>query len=411
MSGEPRFDVAVVGGGLVGATIACALAHAGFEIALVELQPAAEAPSGKSFDLRVSAISRASEQIFRNLGAWSLLAHARVGPFREMHVWDEGGEGSVHFDSADIGEPTLGYIVENRALQYALERRLDGFSNVHWQRPATLEGLAFEPRHVRLQLDTGELTAGLVVGADGTASRVRALAGLPAAYAEYGQHALVVNVRTERPHRETAWQRFLRTGPVAFLPLPGGVSAVVWSTVPEHAAALREMPEQAFREELEAAFAARLGAITDSGRRASFPLRRLQARAYVGARVALAGDAAHTIHPLAGQGVNLGFLDAAALAQVLRDARAAGRDPGGFGVLRRYERWRKGHNVAMQCAMDGFRWLFGSRLPPLRTVRNLGLGLTDRTPFAKRLFMEHAMGIAGGPAWELPELARPRLEA
>lgn len=404
------YDVVIVGGGPVGALLACALGAGGLRVAVVEAQAPPQHLERQSpdqaFELRVSALTRASELILRGVGAWDALPLERLGVFREMHVWDAGGSGEIHFDSADIGEPALGYIAENQAVQSALERRIGELASVRWHRPARLHGAAVEPGGVRLRVGEERLHARLVIGADGTQSRVRRLLGLGARRTDYGQCAVVACVRTERGHAETAWQRFLPSGPVAFLPLPPPhLSTVVWSTDPEHAAGLLAAPPAEFARALERAFASRLGPVTWVGERASFPLQGLRAARYVAQRAALVGDAAHTVHPLAGQGLNLGFLDAAALAEVLLEAHTRGRDIGAEAALRRYERWRRGHNLAMQTLLEGFKWLFGSRWTPLRVARNVGLAVTDRLDPLKHLIMRHATGRAG----DLPALARGRV--
>jgi 2-octaprenylphenol hydroxylase len=399
------FDVAIVGGGLIGATLtAILLKGSGLRVALIEQQePARYAPQAEYEALRVLAITRASEQIFRALGAWRYIEAGRLGYFREMHVWDAGGSGTIHFDSADLGEPTLGYIIENRLLQSALETVLQD-PPIVWYRPAEIAALTWQNHHVQLQLEDGRrLTAKLVVGADGAGSRIRELAGIAETWArDYQQTALVCTVETERPHGEIARQRFLETGPLAFLPLadPHHCS-IVWSTTPVEAQGLLALSDEAFRLRLETAFASALGNIVAVGPRAAFPLLRTQAEHYIKPRLALIGDAAHRIHPLAGQGANLGILDATSLAEVVIAARASGRDIGSLRVLRQYERWRKGENLAMMLAMDLFKDLFGSRLGPVRWARNVGLQITDATGPVKRWIMRRAMGLEG----DLPRLA------
>jgi len=397
-----RFQVAIVGAGMVGSTLACALASRGFRVALVEAGLPVPESQWPAFDMRVSAITRASERIFRSLDVWEGMSARRVSPYREMHVWDAGGLGAIHFDSADIGEPTLGHIVENRVTVAALEARLAGLEGVTWRRPARIVGMARGDGETRLELDDGGLTAELVVGADGVRSRVRELAGIAVAGADYGQQALVATVRTEKPHRETAWQRFLPGGPLAFLPLLDGYSSIVWSAPPGQVQTLLSQDDEAFCLSLTEAFEARLGAVEWVGPRAAFPLRHQHAENYVQPGLALVGDAAHAIHPLAGQGVNLGLLDAASLAEVLAAARDQGRGAGERRVLRRYERWRKGHNLATEAIMGGFKRLFGSQAPLVPTVRGLGLKLTDAAVPAKRIIMRRAMGLQG----DLPAMAR-----
>lgn len=399
----PSYDIAIAGGGCVGGTLACALAQAGLRVALIEArEPQRVWPAG-SVDIRVFAITRASERIFRAIGCWGAIERAGISPFRDMRVWDAGGAGAIHFDSAELGEPTLGYIVEQRVIQAALNARMEGLPTLTRLCPAAVGDFAVDTAGMRICLDDGRvLRARLLVGADGADSRVRGLAGIAIGVRDYRQAALVAVVGTEQAHQETAWQRFLPDGPLAFLPLRDGRSSIVWSTSPQQADALCALDEAEFLERLGEAFAHRLGRITAVGERARFPLRRLHARHYVLDRLALVGDAAHVIHPLAGQGVNLGLLDAATLAEVVLETRAAGRDPGLLANLRPYERRRRGDNRTMQLAMDGFKDLFGAVAPPLRLLRNIGLGLVDRAGPLKQTLARHAMGLAG----DLPTMAR-----
>ena len=399
------YDLIIAGGGMVGSALACALGQADLRIALLEGAPLDRIRPGADLDSRVSAISRASQRIFAAVGAWDGMTAWRVSPFRDMRVWDATGLGSIHFDSADLGEPLLGWIIENRVIQYALLERARPLPAVELLCPVALEtAQVLENGRWWVQLSDGrEFTTRLLVGADGASSKVRQLAGIATRGWGYDQHAVVANVRSAEPHQETAWQRFLPTGPLAFLPLHDGRCSIVWATTPEQADALLALNEGEFGEALAAAFDLRLGAIIKVGPRAAFPLRLQHADAYVKPGIALIGDAAHVVHPLAGQGVNLGLLDAATLAEVLLDAVAAGHDDiGSFKVLRRYERWRKGDNLLMLGVMDGFKRLFGNPLPPVRLLRNIGLNLTNAAGPLKNLIARRAMGLEG----DLPRLAR-----
>lgn len=395
------YDIIIVGAGMVGAAFACALGDGLLKVAVVERQRPVLAIK-KEPELRVSAITRASENVFRNVGAWPGMVARRVSPIREMEVWDAGGGGAVHFDSADIGEPYLGHIIENSVVAAALIERLEDYANVDFIAPAHIDGLQTDPRGVEMVLDRNRrLRARLVVGADGARSRVRAHAGVPSRGWSYDQTAIVATVHTEQPHRETAWQRFTPDGPLAFLPLADGSCSIVWSSTTARAEPLLALDAAAFKRALGEAFEHRLGAVTRVSRRAGFPLRLAHAQTYLGTRLALVGDAAHTIHPLAGQGANLGIADAATLAQVLNEACARGEDIGSHRVLRRYERWRKGENLLMMGMMDAFKRAFGTAFTPVRTIRDVGMGLVDHAGPIKHLLMRRAMGLAG----DLPQLA------
>jgi 2-octaprenylphenol hydroxylase len=319
-----------------------------------------------------------------------------------MHVWDASGNGVIHFDSAELGEPNLGHIIENGIMLQALYRVIESHASIHLFTQASLNAITPGADGIEVSLDAQTLSAALVVGADGARSRVRELAGIETRGMAYDQHAVVANVATERPHRHTAWQRFMPSGPLAFLPMANGQSSIVWSTSPEQAAQLLDMDDAAFCHALAEAFEYTLGEITHTSQRAAFPLRMQHATGYVKPRVALIGDAAHTIHPLAGQGVNLGFADVASLAEVLGRARQSGRDIGDYYVLREYERWRKGENIAMQASMDAFKRLFSNSNPLLGWLRNSGLGLVNNMAPLKNRIMRQAMGLEG----DLPKMAK-----
>ena len=387
---------------MVGACLACALGDGPFKVALLDRR--AGAPPQEDYDLRVSAITLASRRIFENLGAWDDMRRRRVTPVAAMHVWDQGGSGSIDFDAAEIGEACLAYIVENSVIHAALLERLQQFTNVHYLCPVEVADIALAEAAAVVRLaDARMLEARLVVGADGADSPVRRAAGITTQGLDLNQKGIVGTVRTENPHGGVARQRFLATGPLAFLPLPEtNACSIVWSADTKRADELLALTETDFIAQLQAAFGEGLGKILSVGPRAAFALALAHARHYTAARVALVGDAAHTVHPLAGQGVNLGFLDAAALSEVLRAAAARRRDPGEHAVLRRYERLRKGDNLAMIALTGGLRFVFGNSWPLVRGLRNAGLDLTDRAAPLKHFLMRRASGLVG----DLPALAR-----
>ena len=397
------FDVAVVGGGMVGAALACALAQRDFSVVILEAREPAFDWDPAGHDLRVSAITRASQQLLQNLGAWQAMLDDRATPYQQMHVWDRAGFGEIHFDAADLAEPDLGHIVENRVIVRALWGLLEN-SSAQVLVPARLVSLDLSGDVVVLTLDDGRVvSAGLVVGADGARSQVRELAGIESRGQAYDQHAVVATVHAELGNRATAWQRFMRDGPLALLPLQQDLFSIVWSTAPNEAERLCALPEDEFNALLTEASESRLGRLTLQGARAAFPLRLQHAERYVLPGLALVGDAAHVIHPLAGQGVNLGFLDAGALLDALVYGRQRCRMPGALASLRRYERTRKGHNTATQLAMDAFKHLFSNDSDALSLARNLGLGAAGRLAPLRRLFEK----VALGQGLELPSLSRP----
>lgn len=392
---QHSYDVLIVGGGMVGATLACALGEKAFRVAIVDSQqPAMDWPA-EGYDLRVSAITRATQRILETLDVWPGILAERVSPYRDMHVWDAGGEGVIHFDSAELGEASLGHIIENRVTLKALHQKLQTLDSVTFIPGVKASNLDISDSQVSLTLDNDEcLSAQLIVAADGSRSWVRQQRGISVRGWDYDQAALVTYVKTAMPHQETAWQRFLETGPLAFLPLTEGYSSIVWSTSPQQAEQLKAMPEEHFAIELQAAFEDRLGHIDEVGPRAVFPLRFFETSAYVESRLALIGDAAHTIHPLAGQGVNLGMADAASLAEVLTEAKRNSKDLGSLNVLRKYERWRRADNSSMLVTMDSFKRLFSNDSSLLGWLRNTGMNLLDKTPVVKNIIVKQAMGIS-----------------
>jgi 2-octaprenylphenol hydroxylase len=400
---QTDFDVAVAGGGVVGAALAAMLAKHGMRVALIEKSEPTPLQTVLHHDPRVFALTRSSENVLRAVDAWRYIGEGHIGVFREMAVWDSSGPGVIHFHSAEICEPALGYNIENRVIQAALEKALAHYPSAVWYRPASVSGLEWKPDRIELRLDDDRrLSAKLLVGADGAHSGIRTMAGITSRTHDYQHTSLVCTVVTEKPHGEVARQRFLASGPLAFLPLadPHRCS-IVWSTSPAHAQSLMALSEEAFCGALEAAFASTLGRIVETGARAAYPLVRAHTENYVKPRLALVGDAAHRIHPLAGQGANLGLMDAASLAEVVTEALDKGQDFGELLVLRRYERWRRGENLAMITLMGAFKDLFGTGFGPLVWARNVGMNLTDKAPFLKRLLIRRAMGMEG----DLPRLA------
>lgn len=404
----PEYDLVVVGGGAVGATFAAlAVRQAGLpaaRVAVIERDRPPPWTLTDAYDLRVFALSRASSRILAAAGAWDAIARARVSPYERMRVWHESmspfGNDALVFDAAELGEPNLGYIVEGRLIQTALHASLEALGVTIVS--ATVESLALAPDTAVVALGERRLTARLLVGADGGRSRVRELAGLAATTRDYHQQAIVANVTTAKPHEETAWQRFLGYGTLAFLPLANGQCSIVWSVGNDRAAELRTLSVPEFERELTAALDGALGEVRLASGRVSIPLAATRAEHYVLERCALIGDAAHTVHPLAGQGVNLGFLDAATLADVLAEARDEREDPGALRLLRRYERRRRPQNELMSRAMSGFNDFLAMGQGPAAQIARRGMGMVNRMGPVKRLLAERALGISG----ELPAAAR-----
>ncbi|MEE4818648.1 2-octaprenyl-3-methyl-6-methoxy-1,4-benzoquinol hydroxylase [Pseudomonas alliivorans] len=404
---ETRADVLIVGAGMVGSALALALQGSGLEVIVVD----GGALSVKPFDVacafepRVSALSAASQRILQRLDVWEGIAGRRVSPYSHMHVWDGSGTGHIHFSASSVHADVLGHIVENRVVQDALLDRLHD-SDIGLLANARLEQMRYSGDDWLLTLSDGrKLRAPLVVAADGANSAVRRLTATPTREWDYLHNAIVTSVRTAEPNRKTAWQRFTDEGPLAFLPLDRDGehwSSIVWSVTPAESERLMAVDDDVFCKELEQAFERRLGQVLAVDARLCVPLRQRHAKRYVAKGLALIGDAAHTIHPLAGQGVNLGFLDAAVLAEVLTHAAARGELLSDVRVLGRYERRRMPHNLALMAAMEGFERLFQADPLPLRWLRNTGLKVVNKLPEAKALFVREALGLSG----DLPELAR-----
>lgn len=395
------FDVIVVGAGMVGSLFTLLLsqdaAARGLRIAVIDGErstlPAPDAP----FDLRVSALTRASERLIDRVGCATALAAQRHCRFTDMHVWDADGTGAVHFAARDAGESHLGLMIENRILQALLADRLfagDQEAVLDIFCPARVQALSRERHGWTVTLADGRvLSAPLLVGADGAQSRVRTAAGIGVSSRDYGQQGLVCTVSTRQPHADTAWQRFLPDGPLAFLPLADPHQcSIVWTLPTAEAEALLALSDDAFAQRLGIAFEHRLGDITAVGPRAAFPLIARHAEHYTRDGLALIGDAAHSIHPLAGQGLNLGLLDAAALADEMLAALRSGLPAHHERALSRYSRQRRGDNALMLHAMTGFERLFASDDLHLRILRNSGMRLFDRVAPIKHWVMRTAMG-------------------
>lgn len=399
---KEQFDVVIVGGGMVGAAVACALGGSHLKVAVIENEFPQEFSSEQPHDLRVSALSIASKTILETVGAWQGIENRRVCPFKRMRVWETAGD--TEFCSDDIGRSELGFIVENRVTQLALLERLHAFENIELICPARIETLNYS-NHAdnEMILNNGRiLTTKLLVAADGAQSKIRQGVGLGVTSWDYGQHALVIYIETAYEQQDITWQRFVASGPQAFLPLTGNFGSIVWYNSPDEVKRLQAVSPDDLKAELMATFPDELGEVTRVIAATSFPLTRRHAQNYVKHGVVLVGDAAHTINPLAGQGVNIGLLDAAALAEVILEATQQGRSISDVSVLKRYETMRRTENLKMMTVMDVFYQTFSNDILPLKFLRNLGLGLAERVKPLKNKVMRGAMGLDGA----LPKLAR-----
>jgi 2-octaprenylphenol hydroxylase len=408
------YDIVIVGAGITGATMALALADSGLRIAVVDSKPlrgrvAAAADGMDAYDARVSAMTAASQRLLANLGVWQTLPAERLCAYTHMHVHEQDGTGSIDFAARDIHAPELGHIVENSVLTGALHDRLQQLASAPGSgtaltvlAPATLESYQPEPENgVQLTLTGGQrLSAGLLIAADGANSPLRRLAGFDTREWDYEHHAIVTTIKTRDPHQFTARQCFMDDGVLAFLPLasPAGTAntehycSIVWSLVPERATDLMAMDDAAFCQALSQVSEHWLGPVAACAQRYSFPLRQRHARDYYRDSVVLIGDAAHSIHPLAGQGANLGLLDVQVLAEELLRAGRTGRALADPMVLRRYQRRRKPHNLSMMAMMEGFKRLYADQPLAVRWLRNTGMRAVDRWPLLKNRLMREALG-------------------
>ncbi len=394
-------DVAIVGGGMVGLAVACGLQGSGLRVAVLEQHVpqslAADAPP----QLRVSAINAASEKLLTRLGVWSDIVARRACCYHGMEVWDKDSFGRIAFDDQSMGYSHLGHIVENSEIHYALWQKAQRSPDITLMAPAELQQVAWGENEAFLSLKDGTmLTARLVVGADGANSWLRNKADIPLTFWDYRHHALVATIRTQEAHGAVARQAFHGEGILAFLPLSDPhLCSIVWSLSPQEAERMQQASVDEFNQALNIAFDNRLGLCSLESERLAFPLTGRYARQFAAHRLALVGDAAHTIHPLAGQGVNLGFMDAAELIDELKRLQRQGKDIGQYLYLRRYERSRKHSAALMLAGMQGFRELFAGENPAKRLLRDIGLKLADTLPGVKPQLIRQAMGLNDLPEW------------
>jgi len=400
---KQHYSVIVVGGGIVGATTACALAVEGVDVALLDVHnPIRQWPEDERADIRVSALTRASQNILTAVGVWDAMKQRSIGPYDQMHVWDASSAGELHFDAADTDYDVLGHIVENRVTVAALWDQLESLSNASILCPAKVMDLECHADNAKITLDDGTvLTTDVLIAADGRDSALREMAGIQTTGWEYKQDGLVATISTEKSHKNTAWQRFLPEGPLAFLPLKNGDCSIVWTLKHETAQEYVALAEDEFLQKLEQASEGILGEIVSVGSRGAFPLRFQYAQQYTAEHFVLVGDAAHAMHPLAGQGANAGLLDAAAIAETIIKTQQAGRPIGSRKSLRQYERWRKGDNLAMMSSMDVINKMYTQENEIFKQLRGSGMQIINQTNILKNYFNQYAMGLRD----DLPELA------
>ena len=394
-----RHDILVVGGGIVGLTFAITAARHGFDVCMVDREDPA-AMLDTPFDGRASAIAHASFQLLSACGAWAEMS-SQAQPIEDIRVSDGDSRLFLHFDHRDLGDVPFGYMVENRAIRRALFTTAESCSGLALRTATTVENLERGVGAAVARLGDGtEVRATLAVAADGRFSPTREAAGIGVAGWRYPQCGIVCTVAHERDHRGVAHERFLPPGPFAILPLPDRRASLVWTEHSDLAPAIMALDDDAFATEMRQRFGDFLGATEIVGPRWSYPLALHHAERYVDNRLALIGDAAHGLHPIAGQGLNLGFRDVAALVEVVLDASRLGLDIGNSDVLERYQRWRRFDNVLLLSVTDGLNRMFSNDIDSVRLIRDLGLAAVDRLPALKRLFMEHARGTVG----KLPRL-------
>jgi 2-octaprenylphenol hydroxylase len=399
-----NFDILIIGSGIVGSTAALALAKkTNLKIAILDSSSPASWQQDK-IDSRVSAISLSSQRIFEKINVWEKISAKRVSPYTEMHVWDSEGKGEIHFDSRELNQPSLGCIIEDSVMRSSLHENFSRHENLEFFHSIKIISLQKMEDHVELTTDDGKKFATkLLIAADGANSWVRETLAIPTQSQSYHHTAIVATITTEKSHHKTARQKFLTTGPLAFLPLLNeNQCSIVWSTTETHAENLMQQSEENFCECIAEAFEFKLGKILKTSQRFSFPLTLRHAKNYVQPNVALVGDAAHTIHPLAGQGVNMGLLDAASLVDVITETLQKNREFFSLHTLRKYERKQKAENSTMISTVDALKNLFSTENKSIVSIRNAGLNLTNRWSVIKNIFANYA----AGNRHSLPELAQ-----
>ena len=404
MADEMNYDVVIVGGGMVGASLAIALSATSLRIAVLEAVPF-RSSSQPSYDDRAIALSFGTHRIFAGMGLWQAL-QAEITPIESIHISDRGRFGFTRLDSRDEGVAALGYVAISRAMGVVLAERLQQLPNVTLLCPAAVTGVVSGSDHAEVTVDYEGvmrcLHARLVVAADGASSQVREWFGIDTRRWDYGQTAVITNITPQRPHLNRAFERFTDSGPLALLPMSDNRCSVVYTVRSDHAEEVTALDDAAFLQSLQERFGSRLGEFLRVGARRAYPLQLVRAREHVRPRLALIGNAAHTLHPVAGQGFNLGLRDVAVLAEVLSDAAVAGRDIGALEVLQDYAKWRRRDHMKMIAFTDGLARIFANPLSPVRALRNAGMLAVDLLPPLKHVLTRHTMGLAG----KLPRLAR-----